>query len=92
METPRSILLLTDFRSESDGILDAVANLALAFWSQGSFLHVMQYLPLAIQQSYQEKVETLLMQPALQSLAEKHVPVAQSSIKPDGFFIGPTTE
>jgi len=39
----------------------------------------MQDIPLAIQQSYQEKVETLLMQPALRSLAEKHVPVAQSS-------------
>jgi len=79
METPAPILLCTDFGSESDGSLDVVAKLALAFGSQGSVLHVMQDIPLAIQQSYQGKDDTLLMQPALRSLAEKHLPVAQSS-------------
>jgi universal stress protein E len=81
MRTLQTILLATDFRSVSKDALDAVAQLALSFGSQVSVLHVMQDIPLATQESYQRRIEILLMQPVLQRLAEKHVTVSQSSIR-----------
>jgi nucleotide-binding universal stress UspA family protein len=81
MEMLKSILLATDFRSVNEDTLDAVAHLALVFGSQVSLLHVTQDIPLAIQQLGERAIDTSLLQPALQHLAEKHVAIGQSSIK-----------
>lgn len=81
MQMLKSILLATDFRSVNEDTLDAVAHLALAFGSQVSLLHVTQDIPLSIQQSGERKIDTFLLQPASQYLAQKHVTIAQSIIK-----------
>lgn len=80
MRMLQSILLATDFRPASEDALNVAAQLATAFGSQVSTLHVVEPTGAAAQ-LYQLQCGEKCMRGVLTRLAEQQVTVAQSTIR-----------